>query len=52
MLPWMGALEDNLDVLNQTDQEAGDWGRSNPRSDLLRLAVTNFMRGRTFINKF
>ena len=28
MTPWMGALEDNLDVLNQTDQEAGDWGRA------------------------
>lgn len=26
MGPWMGALEDNLEVLNKTDDEAGDWG--------------------------
>ncbi|MEN9456251.1 MAG: hypothetical protein RL210_1770, partial [Pseudomonadota bacterium] len=55
MLPWMGALEDNLDVLNQTDQEAGDWGRAATR-DLIRSRIKvkslNFMRGRTFINKF
>jgi len=28
MNPWMGALEDNLDVLNKTDDEAGEWGRA------------------------
>lgn len=27
MSPWMGALEDNLEVLNKTDEQAGDWGR-------------------------
>ncbi len=26
MNPWMGALEDNLDVLNKTDDEAGGMG--------------------------
>ena len=26
MTPWMGALEDNLDVLNQPDEDGGDWG--------------------------
>ena len=55
MLPWMGALEDNLDVLNKTDQEAGDWGRAATR-DLIRSRIKvkslNFMRGRTFLNKF
>ncbi len=55
MLPWMGALEDNLDVLNQSDQEAGEWGRAATR-DLIRARIKvkslNFMRGRTFINKF
>ena len=55
MLPWMGALEDNLDVLNQSDQEAGEWGRAATR-DLIRSRIKvkslNFMRGRTFINKF
>jgi PhoH-like ATPase len=55
MTPWMGALEDNLDVLNHTDEEAGEWGRAATR-DLIRSRIKvkslNFMRGRTFINKF
>ena len=55
MNPWMGALEDNLDVLNKTDSEAGEWGRAATR-DLIRSRIKvkslNFMRGRTFINKF
>ncbi len=55
MNPWMGALEDNLDVLNQTDDEAGEWGRAATR-DLIRSRIKvkslNFMRGRTFINKY
>ncbi|MQY51211.1 PhoH family protein [Rhodocyclus tenuis] len=55
MAPWMGALEDNLDVLNKTDDEAGDWGRAATR-DLIRSRIKikslNFMRGRTFLNKF
>jgi len=54
MNPWMGALEDNLDVLNKTDDEAGEWGRAATR-DLIRSRIKvkslNFMRGRTFINK-
>ncbi|MCC7484912.1 MAG: PhoH family protein [Burkholderiales bacterium] len=55
MTPWMGALEDNLDVLNRTDDEAGEWGRAATR-DLVRSRIRvkslNFMRGRTFLNKF
>ena len=55
MQPWMGALEDNLDVLNKTDDDAGEWGRAATR-DLIRSRIKvkslNFMRGRTFINKF
>jgi PhoH-like ATPase len=55
MTPWMGALEDNLDVLNATDDEAGEWGRAATR-DLIRSRIKikslNFMRGRTFLNKF
>jgi PhoH-like ATPase len=55
MTPWMGALEDNLDVLMRTDDEAGDWGRA-ATADLIRNRIKvkslNFMRGRTFINKF
>ena len=55
MGPWMGALEDNLDVLNETDEEAGEWGRAATR-DLIRSRIEikslDFMRGRTFINKY
>ena len=55
MGPWMGALEDNLEVLNKTDDTAGEWGRSATH-DLIRNRIKikslNFMRGRTFLNKF
>jgi len=55
MTPWMGALDDNLDVLNKSDDEGGEWGRAATR-DLIRSRIKvkslNFMRGRTFINKF
>jgi PhoH-like ATPase len=55
MNPWMGALEDNLDVLNKPSDEAGEWGRAATR-DLIRSRIKvkslNFMRGRTFINKY
>ncbi|MBI4809131.1 MAG: PhoH family protein [Nitrosomonadales bacterium] len=55
MSPWMGALDDNLDVLNQTTEEGGEWGRAATR-DLIRSRIKikslNFMRGRTFLNKY
>ncbi len=55
MGPWMGALEDNLEVLNKTDDQAGEWGRAATQ-DLIRNRIKikslNFMRGRTFLNKF
>jgi PhoH-like ATPase len=55
MLPWMGALEDNLDVLNTSDESGGEWGRAAAR-DLVRSRIRvkslNFMRGRTFVNKW
>ncbi|GGX89561.1 PhoH family protein [Vogesella alkaliphila] len=55
MLPWMGALEDNLDVLNKSEDDGGDWGRAATR-DLIRSRIKvkslNFMRGRTFLNKY
>jgi PhoH-like ATPase len=55
MTPWMGALDDNLDVLNKTDEDAGDWGRAATQ-DLIRSRIKvkslNFMRGRTFLNKY
>jgi len=57
MQPWMGALEDNLDVLNSSDEggAGGEWGRAATR-DLVRSRIKvkslNFMRGRTFIKKW
>ncbi len=55
MAPWMGALEDNLEVLNKSDDAAGEWGRA-ATNDLIRTRIRiksmNFMRGRTFINKY
>ena len=55
MGPWMGALEDNLEVLQKTDETAGEWGRAATQ-DLIRNRIKikslNFMRGRTFLNKF
>jgi PhoH-like ATPase len=53
MTPWMGALMDNLEVLNKT--EGGEWGRQ-ATNDLLqrwiKIRSLNFMRGRTFLNRF
>lgn len=54
MEPWMGALMDNLEVLTGTS-EGGHWGRA-ATNDLLRNRIKirslNFMRGRTFLNRF
>lgn len=54
MTPWMGALMDNLEVLGQSDDH-GDWGRA-ATADLLQQRIKirslNFMRGRTFLNRF
>src|SRR5207245_8082766 len=55
MGPWMGALDDNLEVLSKSDGGAGEWGRA-ATNDLVRSKIKikslNFMRGRTFLNKF
>ncbi len=54
MTPWMGALMDNLEVLTKSEV-GGEWGRS-ATADLLRSRIKirslNFMRGRTFLNRF
>jgi PhoH-like ATPase len=54
MTPWMGALTDNLEVLTEPS-EGGEWGRA-ATNDLLSSRVKvrslNFMRGRTFINRY
>ncbi len=55
MSPWMGAFDDNLEVLNKSDSAGGEWGRAATQ-DLIRSRIKikslNFMRGRTFVNKF
>jgi len=55
MGPWMGALDDNLEVLGKTDTSAGEWGRA-ATNELIRSRIKiksmNFMRGRTFMNKY
>jgi PhoH-like ATPase len=54
MTPWMGALMDNLEVLTKTDI-GGEWGKA-ATNDLLhnriKIRSLNFMRGRTFLNKY
>jgi PhoH-like ATPase len=55
MGPWMGAMDDNLEVLAKTETNSGEWGRAATQ-DLIRSRIKvkslNFMRGRTFLNKF
>jgi len=54
MNPWMGAFTDNLEVLSPA-QSNDDWGRQATQDILekwLKIRSLNFMRGRTFINKF
>ena len=60
MAPWMGALEDNLEVLTHTDEGGngpygGEWGKAATQ-DILRSRIKvksmNFMRGRTFLKKY
>ena len=55
MGPWMGALDDNLEVLGKTETTAGEWGRA-ATSELIRSRIKiksmNFMRGRTFLTKY
>ena len=55
MGPWMGALDDNLEVLAKNDTGAGEWGRA-ATNELIRSRIKvksmNFMRGRTFLNKY
>ena len=54
MTPWMGALMDNLEVLTHTDV-GGDWGRAATNdllSNRIKIRSMNFMRGRTFLNKY
>ncbi len=68
MAPWMGAFDDNLEVLlgggntggaylggGSGGNFGGDWGKQ-ASADMLRSKIKiksmNFMRGRTFVNKY
>ncbi len=54
MAPWMGALMDNLEFLTDTDL-GGDWGKAATQdliSKRIKIRSVNFMRGRTFLNRF
>ena len=54
MTPWMGALMDNLEVLTEVET-GGAWGRATA-DDLIRSRIKvrslNFIRGRTFLNRY
>jgi len=54
MTPWMGALMDNLEVLTKSEG-AGDWGRAATNDVVqsrIKIRSLNFMRGRTFLNRY
>ncbi len=53
MTPWMGALMDNLEVLSP--DTSSNWQKDATNSILMKyikIRSLNFMRGRTFLNKF
>ena len=58
MGPWMGALDDNLEFLTKggdTSSGAGEWGRAATQElvrSRIKIKSMNFMRGRTFMNKY
>lgn len=54
MTPWMGALMDNLEVITQSlENEHKDHTKTQDfLQSHIRIRSLNFMRGRTFLNKF
>jgi len=56
MGPWMGALDDNLEFLAKGDGgNAGEWGCAATNELIksrIKIKSMNFMRGRTFMNKY
>lgn len=54
MTPWMGALTDNLEFLTGGDN-SGEWERqatNDLMANRIKVRSLNFMRGRTFLNRF
>jgi PhoH-like ATPase len=55
MLPWLGAMEDNLDALTGHAADGNEWKHGATRQlimDKIKIKSISFMRGRTFHSKF
>jgi PhoH-like ATPase len=55
MAPWMGALLDNLELLGGGHAETGQWEKAATNdliSSRVKVRALNFMRGRTFLNRY
>lgn len=52
MAPWMGALMDNLEVLTERHEEWGKRATKELLENVVKIKSLNFMRGRTFQNKW
>ena len=54
MMPWLGALEDNIETLTGSNDH-GEWGKAATKQLVMskvKVKSISFMRGRTFHNKF
>lgn len=55
MAPWMGALMDNLELLNNRTEQQTQWEQEATHNLLMnrvKIRSLNFMRGRTFLNRY
>jgi PhoH-like ATPase len=55
MTPWMGALLDNLEVLAGQHPQQSGWHQAAAQDLIgqrIKVRAINFMRGRTFLNRF
>ena len=53
MAPWMGALIDNLELLNRADHNEWEQGATNNLlMSRVKIRSLNFMRGRTFLKRY
>ncbi|MGC6693457.1 PhoH family protein, partial [Burkholderia pseudomallei] len=55
MQPWMGACDDNLEVLQKADDAAEEGGRAATQELIrsgLKVKSMNFMHGSTFVDKY
>ncbi|KAF1010545.1 MAG: hypothetical protein E5299_01648 [Burkholderia gladioli] len=55
MQPWMRTFDDNLEVLQKTDDAVGEWGCAATQELIrsrLKVKSMHFMRSRTFVDKY